>query len=224
MSKLKIDIISDLHMAKPELEGGDILLCAGDLTYRGNIPEVKEMLTYLSEQDYAHIIFIAGNHDFLFEREPLMAKELIEEFPNLTYLEDSMVEVEGLKIWGSPYTPWFHNWAFNLFEPELAKQWQQIPDDINIVMTHGPPRGILDKTLGGDLTGCKYLKERIEEIKPKLHIFGHIHEEYGIAVIGPTRHINASIMDAGYKPVNKVVTVYLAKQPEQDKSPLAQSK
>jgi len=212
--KVKIDIISDIHMAKPELVGGDILLCAGDLSYRGNIPEIKEMLGWLSEQDYPHIIFIAGNHDFLFENEPLMAKELLKEFPRLVYLEDSAVEVKGLKIWGSPYTPWFHNWAFNLFEPELAKQWQQIPDDTDIVMTHGPPHGILDHTLGsysrpGERTGCPYLKKRIEEIKPKYHIFGHIHEEYGKATIGPTQYINASIMDLGYKPVNKPVTIYL---------------
>jgi len=215
---IKIDMISDTHLAQPELKGGDILIHAGDMTFRGRDYEVEEQLTWLNDQDYSHIIMIAGNHDFMFENDPEQAKEMLEEFgKNIIYLEDSSVEVEGLKIWGSPYTPWFHDWAFNLSEACLKKQWNDIPKDTDILVTHGPPRGILDQVTArysdnqGEHVGCKYLLEKIKEIKPLIHLFGHIHEGYGIKMPTDleTIFINASIMDVNYRPVNKPFTFCL---------------
>jgi len=219
---LKIDIISDTHCAEPKLGGGDILIHAGDLTYRGRLEEVTKALIWLNAQDYSHIIMVAGNHDFMFERNPLMAKQLLENYgSNITYLEDSSVTVEGLKIWGSPYTPWFNSWAFNLYEPELKKQWDKIPDDTDILITHGPPYKILDQVQAiyssnkGEHVGCKHLLQRIKEVKPMYHIFGHIHEQYSISMpkdIPDTTFINASIMNVRYSPVNSPFTIYIDKK------------
>jgi len=214
---IKIDFISDTHMAEPELKGGDILIHGGDMTYRGTAAEVRDQLHWLNEQDYSHIILIAGNHDFLFEENPILAKSILREYKNITYLENSMVEIEGLKIWGSPYTPWFHNWAFNLFEGELKKQWDKIPDVVDILITHGPPYMILDKVKAtyssncGEHVGCIHLLNRIKEVKPLIHMFGHIHEGYGINIVetDDTIFMNASIMDERYKPVNKPFTFHL---------------
>jgi len=213
MSKIKIDLISDLHMGKPKLDGGDLLLCAGDLTFRGEIGPVKEMLMYLNKVShyYLETVFIAGNHDFLFERNPALALEMVAEFPNLTYLNDQEhTTYHGLKIWGSPITPWFNNWAFNRYRgKDIQEHWDLIPK-CDILMTHGPPHGILDKTLQeGIHVGCEGLLAKIKEIQPKLHFFGHLHETYGTHVEGNTTFINASVMNLQYEMINKPVTVLI---------------
>jgi len=209
--KYKIDMISDLHMDKPNLVGGDILLCAGDLTYRGTIDEVDQMLHWLNEQDYSHIILVAGNHDFLFEKNPGHAEALLKKYPHIIYLNDSGTQIDDLKIWGSPVQPWFHNWAFNRYRgDDIQKHWDLIPDKVDILITHGPPNGILDLTMRSqEHVGCAQLLKKIEKIKPKIHLFGHIHEGYGIVKQDGTLFVNASIMDFHYSPVNEPVIAYL---------------
>jgi Icc-related predicted phosphoesterase len=207
---MKITFISDTHwLVKNDverddmtsmLEGGPILVHAGDVSGRGTYFEVEQFLDWFSELPYAHKILIAGNHDFLFEADPEEAAKLLAKYPGITYLNDSGVTIEGIKFWGSPITPWFHNWAFNRTGPEIRKHWDMIPDGIDVLITHGPPNGILDLTQHTQLhVGCPYLLEKVKRIKPKVHVFGHIHEARGVHEEGGTTFVNASVVDLRYE-------------------------
>ena len=154
----------------------------------------------LTKLPHKHKLVVAGNHDFLFERDPATARAL---FTHATYLEDEAVEIDGVRFYGSPYTPEFFNWAFMLPRGEaLRAKWSRIPNDVDVLVTHGPPNKVLDLTVHGDHAGCEALAERVAELKPKLHVFGHIHEGYGIRDDGPTRYMNASICTFDYRPKN----------------------
>ena len=140
---MNITFFSDTHLIfnRIDLPGGDLLIHAGDLTMNGTEPNIRKALEYLNSiPNYRYKVFIAGNHDFLFEARPDKIKEILKDFPDLIYLENSSVEIEGLKIWGSPITPWFHDWAFNRIRGEaIKKYWDEIPNDLYILITHGPP-------------------------------------------------------------------------------------
>lgn len=203
---MKITCISDTHnkhnhIPTKYLAGGDCLIHSGDVSGRGSRYEVEEFLKWFNELPYTHKILISGNHDFFFEEA---SKEEVDEtmskYPNIIYLNDSGVEIEGFKIWGSPVQPWFYNWAFNRKGTDICKHWDLIPLDTNILITHGPAKGYLDMTLNGDVTGCPYLLDKISELKNlKLFVHGHIHEAYG-RVDFPDGGIflNASVLDARY--------------------------
>ncbi|MFN8395634.1 MAG: metallophosphoesterase [Bacteroidia bacterium] len=120
-------------------------------------------------------------------------------FDNVIYLNDSGVEIEGVKIWGSPIQPWFFDWAFNRQRgADIAKHWALIPEDTDILVTHGPPYGILDRTDDGKLVGCEELIKVVERIRPKIHVFGHIHEAHGSLIKDGTHYVNASILNLRY--------------------------
>ena len=215
-----IDCISDLHGHFPKLKGGDLLIVAGDLTANDTVREYIEFACWLSSQKYKHKIFIGGNHDnrlINFNRT---------EFKKCNYLCDSGTEFEGLKIWGSPWTKTFpemnpHCKAFTVdTDEELEEKWKMIPDDIDILITHEPPHGFFDNVQRStgkirgyavDHTGSKSLREHVvARIKPKFHVFGHIHEHGGnICDCVITKFINASIMNEVYEPINKPVRVIL---------------
>jgi Icc-related predicted phosphoesterase len=198
--------ISDTHGKHEfDLPPGDVILHAGDVSSRGSKAEVERFLDWFSGLDYTYKIFIAGNHDFFFERAS--ATEIQATIPdNLIYLNDSGTEVEGIKIWGSPIQPWFYDWAFNRQRgAEIQKHWELIPADSDIVITHGPVFGILDRVASGLSVGCEDLLPRIERIKPKIHLCGHIHEAYGTRRVGDTLFINASILDLRYTIKNQAV-------------------
>src|SRR4051794_33499553 len=116
-----------------------------------------------------------GNHDFIFERQP----DLVPKSLRWTYLQDSSVEIDGLKIYGTPWQPWFYDWAFNLSEEELAKKWEMIPASTDILVCHGPPRGYGDVTQDNRRVGSPSLWDAIFRIRPRLCVFGHIHEGRG---------------------------------------------
>ena len=207
---MKIDCISDLHGHLPELEGGDLLIVAGDLTAHDMTEEHKFFFKWLLQQNYKQKILIAGNHDG--SLHGLYRNK--SEATDLEYLLDSGYEFDNLKIWGSPWTPTFFNWYFMKDRGEdIKKMWDLIPDDTDILVTHGPPYGILDY-VGGDNQGCLDLLHAVRRVKPKLHIFGHIHEGYGQTEIDGTIFVNASIMDGKYRPRNKPITVILETQAE----------
>jgi Icc-related predicted phosphoesterase len=208
---LKFVAISDTHCRhhKIRLPKGDVLLHAGDISYRGKKEEIVDFLDWFAKQKFEHKIFIAGNHDFLFEK--IKAKELEELIPaGITYLFDSCTVVNGITIWGSPFTPWFHNWAFNVPRGKaLARHWNKIPTDVDVVMTHGPAYGMLDSVINGQHVGCIDLLKRIEILNPKAHVFGHVHESYGKKERAGTKFINASQVNEEYILVNKPITFEL---------------
>ncbi len=203
----KIICISDTHgrHRKMNIPEGDILIHAGDLSPKGRVKEIKDFNNWLKRLPHPHKIVIAGNHDFLFEEQPEEAQALLT---HATYLEDSGTEIEGIKIWGSPITPWFFDWAFNRKRGEDIKQsWEKIPEDTDILITHGPPWGILDRTIHGQQVGCEELLTAVKRIKPRLHIFGHIHEEHGIVHDAHTQYINASMVDVHYQATQEAIVI-----------------
>lgn len=210
---MKLVITSDCHghFDQARLPRGDVLILAGDLfANRSADPDVdaalqlnslRELDDYCGTLGFKHILMIAGNHDWVFERY----KEAYRALKNIEYLEDSGTEIEGVKFWGSPHQPWFYDWAFNHPRDgsELAHYWSLIPDNTDVLITHGPPHGILDLPFGkGEPAGCNLLLKRVREIEPRVHVFGHIHGSYGREQIGRTLFVNACLCDELYRPVN----------------------
>ncbi len=204
---MRIVCISDTHNLCDgvKIPDGDLLIHAGDLTMQGKLDEIARAAAALRALPHRHKVVIAGNHDFGFERTPAQAVPLLA---GLTYLQDSGVTIEGLRLWGSPWQPWFFDWAFNLQRgAELRDKWNLIPAGTDVLITHGPPDGHGDKNYSGDSVGCRELREAIRRVVPKLHVFGHIHEGYGTTWEGSTRCVNASLCDLVYRPANPPVVV-----------------
>ncbi len=210
---MKIICISDTHNCNENIAvpDGDILIHAGDSTTRGTPDEIEKFGAWFSNLPHKYKIFIAGNHDFFFEDDGLDPKVIELFFPNCIYLQDSFVEIEGLKIYGSPWQPRFYDWAFNLNRgAELAEKWKLIPPDTDILITHGPPFGILDEVPRKyfvENTGCEELRKVVETVKPKLHIFGHIHCGYGQTEQFGVKFVNASTCDEEYNPTQPPIII-----------------
>lgn len=199
---MKIVHLSDTHTYHKniQIEECDILIHSGDITSKGEWWSTIDFLQWLDAQPARHKVFVAGNHDFNFDSKwkattefgkqrhthivptEELIKEKLSAFPNLIYLNDSEIEIEGINIWGSPIQPWFHDWAFNRARgEEIKRHWDMIPLYTNILITHGPPFGIGDLTTTGYRTGCEDLLNKILKLQYlKLHCFGHIHEGQGI--------------------------------------------
>ena len=207
---MKAVIISDTHNQhqKLDLPEGEMLIHAGDVSLRGTQKECMDFLEWFSRQDFMYKILIAGNHDFYFERES--AAKIKAVMPNnIIYLKDSGTEINGLKFWGSPIQPWFMDWAFNRQRgKEIRKHWDLIPQNTDVLITHGPAYGILDK-VGLDYVGCKDLLNKINSVQPRYFICGHIHEGYGMYETEYTTFINASVLDERYQLRNKPVVIDL---------------
>lgn len=207
---MKITILSDTHGLHDSvtLPGGDLLIHCGDVSPKGDVADIANFLAWFSRQEYANKVFIAGNHDWLFQRDPKRARKLVLKFPAVCYLQDSAVEVAGLKLYGSPWSPQFYNWAFMLPRRglELAKVWAKIPADTDVLITHCPPYGVLDIDPLGQHGGCEVLARRVDALdRLRLHVFGHFHDSHG-RVNG---FVNASICNGQYEPVNAPVTLDL---------------
>lgn len=208
---MKIVCISDTHNLHHQIKNipnGDLLIHAGDLTRKGSLEDVKSFNSWLGELPHKYKVCISGNHDFCFEQRPEEARRLIT---NAHYLQDEEITIEGYKIYGSPWQPWFFDWAFNLRRGEpLREKWEKIPDDTDILITHGPPHGILDKVMMGERVGCEELLLRLGSLeKLKLHVFGHIHEASGVHEHQGIKMVNASTCTLSYKPTNEPVVVEL---------------
>lgn len=215
---MKIVCISDTHNCNEQITvpDGDLLIHSGDATVNGTDQEVIEFIQWFSNLPHKRKIFVAGNHDWLFEIDNRHARLLLAD-SKIIYLQDSAVEIDGLKIYGSPWQPRFFDWAFNLNRGlELAEKWKFIPNDIDVLITHGPPHGILDQVprpWGIENTGCEELRKRIEEVaehcRLKLHIFGHIHCGYGTHEEFGIKFVNASNCDEQYNPTQPPIVVNL---------------
>jgi Icc-related predicted phosphoesterase len=211
--KKKITFISDTHAkhqhVTKDLPGGDILIHCGDISNRGFMTEIKNFLEWFDGvKGYEHKVFIAGNHDFGFQDNPKECIELLKNYPNVTYLEDNSVIIDGIKIYGSPWQPRFYNWAFNVERGEaIAKKWEKIPTDVDILITHGPVFGILDQTYTKQRVGCEELYKKVVEIKPKIHACGHIHYARHIKQVEDVVYINACCLGEEYMYQNAPITV-----------------
>lgn len=205
MSDLIIDAISDTHNKHKflKLPGGDVLIHSGDATMGGTVKEVIAFLDWFADQDYTNLIFVPGNHDWLFEDNASLCKS---ECANrgIILLNDSGVEIQCTKIWGSPVQPKFGNWAFNRNTTNIADHWSLIPKDTEILITHGPASELLDFIpYQNKSVGCPQLRHTIDNSEIKLHICGHIHEGRGYKYLNGKTFVNASCLDGRYSLINE---------------------
>jgi len=214
---MKITLISDTHnkhkFVTNDLPGGDLLIHAGDISSMGYEHEIREFCKWFNNIDnYTHKVFIAGNHDWGFQNNLEIVKEILNFYENITYLQDNstLLGEDMVSVYGSPWQPEFYNWAFNLPRQgvELKEKWDNIPNNTDILITHGPAYGYVDKVIGRtENLGCELLTERIKELKPKIHVCGHIHTGYGYTFDGDTHYINASVLNESYVYYNKPLTI-----------------
>lgn len=211
---MKICCMSDIHgrYHKFKYPLADVLLIAGDLTLMGTLDELEQANILLGtiRHKYKHVFVIAGNHDKYLYNVKESGKKI---FTNVSYMQDENFKVDGLKFYFSPWTPRFGDWAFMYSTPEEARKiWGKIPVDTDILVTHGPPAGVspLDYSNNSYHTGaegCPYLAEAIDRVRPKYHIFGHIHEGYGSIYKGNTNFLNVSSLKRDYFGTNKPVII-----------------
>ncbi|KAF7172819.1 hypothetical protein CNMCM5623_004948 [Aspergillus felis] len=184
-SSIRVVCISDTHNTQPQLPDGDLLIHAGDLTQSGTRAELEEQIAWLDRQPHRFKVAIAGNHELCLDPKAQAQAPGHNEpvdWKSIQYLENSSTILEfgdcrRVKVFGSPYTPRHGNWAFQYPRDENIWDEIRIPDDIDILITHGPPKTHLD--LGR--YGCKFLRDWLWSVKrkPLLHVFGHIHGAYG---------------------------------------------
>ncbi len=205
---MRIKSLSDSHGQHRgvPIPPGDVVIHAGDVSKRGEKGELADFLDWFGGLPHRYKIFVGGNHDFLLEDAPREFAKMVPD--NCLYLNDSGVEIAGITVWGSPITPFFFDWAFNRHRgADIRRHWDLIPARVDILVTHGPPYGILDRTARGQCVGCEELLPVVERLRPRLHVFGHIHEAYGQFERNGTRFVNASVLDLHYRRVNAPVVV-----------------
>ncbi len=241
---MRITGISDTHnkhnQLNGKLPGGDLLIHSGDISSLGRKHEVEQFINWFGKQNYTYKVFIAGNHDMSFDREKLLRDklahfegrteydtecaegkpewlvEMLDNLPdNVYYLENSSIKLEGINIWGSPYSPSFgYGWGFNKDRGhDINEVWNLIPMDTDIVITHSPIYGYNDRALNTNQNvGCADLYHRLHDVKPHLHFAGHIHEGYGYGTIpykdewGDIYTFNPSTCNLRYEAINKPIT------------------
>jgi Icc-related predicted phosphoesterase len=217
---VRIVATADWHGEFPDWIGGglpkgDVLVIGGDVMPVHNhnrqfqaewfrehfIPHLASLALR-----FEAVVWVAGNHDFALQDSP----ELTLGLPDGIFsLEDSSYWHGSTHFYGSPWSGRFGNWAFMDEEDGLAKRYALIPEDVDVLISHGPPYGLCDLTDGGEHVGSIALLERIAQMQPQIVITGHIHEAYGESMIGPTTIMNVSLMDSRYRPVNAAMTIDL---------------
>lgn len=196
---MRLVMISDTHGFHEQLEipDGDVLVHAGDFCLHGEAAELEAFDRFLGALPHSSKLVVAGNHDFCMQAAGVKAAALLS---NADYLIDSGCVIDGMNFWGSPWQPIFLDMAFNLPAAALRQRWAEIPEDTDVLITHTPPRDILDLTSLGISAGCDELARRLESVQPKLHVFGHIHEGYGIQATPSTTFVNACSCTLDYQP------------------------
>lgn len=198
---MRIVAVADTHLYHDALEvpAGDVFIHAGDLCQFGSLEEMRIAAKWIRSLPHPLKIVIAGNHDFCFQRTPELARELMR---GTVYLQDEAYEHQGASVWGSPWQPEFFDWAFNLPRgPRLAEKWAMIPTPLDILITHGPPHGIGDRISSQKpRAGCEDLRARVAEVRPLLHLFGHIHEDGGAWEVDGTTFVNCTAWEGDRAP------------------------
>lgn len=174
-----------------EVPDGDVLIHAGDATHFGTATQLSAFGNWMAGLPHAHKVFVPGNHDRLFEKNPALARSLL---PGVFVLIDEELRMENLRIYGTPWTKPFMHWSFMTTEHSLREIYQKIPAGTDILVTHNPPHGLFDLTIEGGHEGSPALARRVEEVRPRLHVFGHIHEAAGIFVADRIS-VNACVTD-----------------------------
>lgn len=222
---MKLVVISDTHGFHREIDkipNGDVLIHCGDISNVGEREQVEDFVDWLGQQPHNHKIFIAGNHDKSFDpkfnknkkTKPDWLIYLLNELEgtHVHYLENDWIKIGGIKFWGSPWTPSFFPdyWAFNADRGDsIRTHWNLIPMDTDVLITHGPPSFRLDLTKSGKYAGCTDLRYFTELVKPKYHLFGHIHEGHGIEKDYDTTYVNASLLNHRYAMTNSPTIITL---------------
>ena len=203
--------LSDTHgnHHSVDVPPGDIIIHCGDITLKSNLSEVTDFVLWFASLNFQYKILVAGNHDRFIRKKKPEFLELIKSH-KISYLENSSIRINGFSIFGSPFSPNYGGLgAFTYFDtPEAERIWNLIPENINILVTHAPPKGLRDfsKTFNKN-AGCQVLREKVLSIKPRYHIFGHIHESYGIEAHGDSMFINASLSNGSGEIINKPVVL-----------------
>ncbi|MEM6929328.1 MAG: metallophosphoesterase [Myxococcota bacterium] len=185
-----IVFISDTHGRHAELGrlSGDVLVHCGDGTDRTQ-SSIDELDAWFGEQDFAHVLYVPGNHDFCAEAH---WRAGLPVFENAHVVVDQRVDLRGLRIYASPWVPDLQGWAYYASERRLRQAWDQIPDDLDVLITHTPPATILDRNRRGESLGCPDLLRRLARRAPRLHAFGHVHHSGGVETRDGTTFVNAS--------------------------------
>ena len=197
----------------PAIPDGDILIHSGDFCVMGDVEETKIAMEWFGSLPHKHKVMIAGNHDRLFERNPVLARSMVPK--DVIYLEDSLATIEGIRIYGSPWTPKFMDWSFTKERGSMWEIWSKMPDNIDILVTHGPPSGNLGGFLKNEQidVGDEELLERILQVKPRFHVCGHVHEGTGYHERYGIHFFNAAICNYAYWPVNQPMMFNIGKRP-----------
>jgi Icc-related predicted phosphoesterase len=188
--------LSDTHMLHRRLDvpAGDVLVHSGDFTGKGTVEDYDDVFDWLDSMPHKHKVLVAGNHDSLFQQFAKMIRKRVPK--SITYLEDSGTTLDGLSFWGSPWTPGYPWMAFTYRAIERRESpWTSVPDDTDVLITHGPPHSILDRNYSGQRIGDVALYKRVEVVRPKLHLFGHVHDQNGEMSRFGTRFVNAAVGD-----------------------------
>ena len=192
---MNIVLWSDSHSRHElcRIPDGDVLIFAGDIGARGTLEELESFDAFLGRLPHRRKIVIAGNRDYFFEDQPA---ESLRRLTHAAYLQDEETVVDGIRIFGSPWQPPFMKTAFNLPRGgPLREKWSRIPTGIDVLITHTPPMGIGDRTASGLHVGCEDLLAAVLRIRPRVHVFGHVHEGYGMTRKDGMLFVNASVVD-----------------------------
>lgn len=207
---MKVTVISDTHGDHAALGAlsGDVLIHCGDVCLGSHrAPQVLDDLdAWFARQAFRHILFTGGNHDDLVEQRRLRGQRV---FRHATCLEDEGVEIDGFRFYGAPWVPELTEWAHYLTDDELDRAWRRIPADVDVLITHTPPRGVLDTNSRGKACGCPSLARRVAEVRPQVHCFGHVHASAGTQLLDGTLYINASVVNSRYRVVRSPVSIEL---------------
>jgi Icc-related predicted phosphoesterase len=197
---MRLVTISDTHGLHEELGTleGDVLIHCGDSCdgFTRDPDDVVRLDDWFSRQRFELVLCIGGNHDFEIERR---ARRSPQVFENAVYLEDAAIEYEGCRFYGAPWVPQLSSWAFYHNNNTIRAKWAAIPSRLDVLITHTAPFGILDRNRFGQSLGCENLRDRLQDIRPRLHVFGHNHASAGTLRIGDTLHANASMVNSQYQ-------------------------